>query len=44
MDIEEDDEVERELDIVYSGQFSNETKLFQFPLIPQSSMNIQNIN
>ena len=44
MDIEENDEVERELDIVYSGQFSNETKIFQFPLIPKSSMNINNIN
>ena len=44
MDIEENDEIERELDIVYSGQFSNETKIFQFPLIPKSSLNIKNIN
>ena len=44
MDIEENDEVEKEIDIVYSGQFSNESKLFQFPLVPKSSMNIENIN
>ena len=44
MDIEENDEVEREIDIVYTGQFCNDTKIFQFPLIPQNSMNIENIN
>ena len=44
MDIEENDEVEKEIDIIYSSQFSNETKLFQFPLIPKNSINIQNIN
>ena len=44
MDIEENDEVEKEIDIVYSGQFSNESKLFQFPLVPKSSMNIEKIN
>ena len=44
MDIEENDEVEREIDIVYSGQFSDETKIFQFPLIPNNSMNIEKIN
>ena len=44
MDIEENDEIEREIDIIYSGQFSNETKIFQFPLIPQNLMNIDNIN
>jgi hypothetical protein len=36
MDIEENDEVEREIDILFSGEFSNETKIFQFPLIPKS--------
>ena len=44
MDIEDNDEVEKEIDIIYSGQFPNETKLLQFPLIPKKSMNIQNIN
>ena len=44
MDIEENDEVEKEIDIVYTGQFSDEVKIFQFPLIPKNSMNIQNIN
>lgn len=44
MDIEENDEVEREIDILYSGEFLNNTKIFQFPLIPQSSMNTENIN
>ena len=44
MDIEENDEIEKEIDIIYSGQFSNETKIFQFPLIPQNLMNIDNIN
>ena len=44
MDIEENDEVEKEIDIVYSGKFSNESKIFQFPLVPKSSMNIEKIN
>lgn len=44
MDIEENDEVEREIDIIYSGQFLNETKIFQFPLIPKSSLNTEKIN
>ena len=44
MDIEENDEIEKEIDIIYSGQFSNETKIFQFPLVPQNLMNIDNIN
>ena len=44
MDIEENDEIEKEIDIIYSGQFSNETKIFQFPLIPKNLMNIDNIN
>ena len=44
MDIDENDEIEKEIDIVYSGQFSNETKIFQFPLIPNNLMNIENIN
>ena len=44
MDIDENDEIEKEIDIIYSGQFSNETKIFQFPLIPQNLMNIDNIN
>ena len=44
MDIEENDEIEQEFDIVYSGQFANETKVFQFPLIPKNLMNIDNIN
>ena len=44
MDIEENDEIAQEIDIVYSGQFSNETKIFQFPLIPNNLMNIDNIN
>ena len=44
MDIEEDnDEVEREIDIIYSTEFSNEAKLFQFPLIPKNSLNIERI-
>lgn len=44
MEIDDNDEIEREIDIVYSGQFSNETKIFQFPLIPKNLMNIENIN
>ena len=44
MDLDENDEIEKEIDIVYSGQFSNETKIFQFPLIPNNLMNIENIN
>ena len=44
MDIEENDEVEREIDILFSGEFSNETKIFQFPLIPKSSMHTEKIN
>ena len=44
MDIEENDEVEREIDIVLNDQFLNETKMFQFPLIPQSSMSSEKIN
>ena len=44
MDIDENDEIEKEIDIIYSGQFSNEAKIFQFPLIPNNLMNIDNIN
>ena len=44
MDIEDNDEIEQEFDIIYSGQFANEAKIFQFPLIPQNLMNINNIN
>ena len=45
MEIEEEkDEIEKEIDIVYSGEFSNGANIFQFPLIPKNSMNIQNIN
>ena len=44
MDIEENDEVEREIDIVFSGEFVNETKMFQFPLIPKNSINTEKIN
>ena len=44
MDIEENDEVEREIDILYSGEFFKETKIFQFPLIPKSSINTEKIN
>ena len=45
MDIEEEnDEVEREIDILYSGEFLNETKIFQCPLIPNSSICTEKIN
>ena len=44
MDIEDNDEIEQEFDIIYSGQFANEAKIFQFPLIPKNLMNINNIN
>ena len=44
MDIDDKDEIAQEMDIVYSGQFSNEAKIFQFPLIPNNLMNINNIN
>ena len=44
MDVEEADEVEREIDIVYTGQYSNDSKIFQFPLIPKNTMNLENIN
>lgn len=44
MEIEDNDEIEKEIDIIYSAQYPNETKLFQFPLIPQNSINIDNIN
>lgn len=43
MDIE-DDEVEQEFDIVYSGEYSNDVKIFQFPLVQENSMNIEDIN
>ena len=36
MDIEDNDEIEQEFDIIYSGQFANEAKIFQFPLIPKN--------
>ena len=44
MDIEDNDEIEQEFDIIYSGQFANEAKIFQFPLIPKNLMNINSIN
>ena len=44
MEIEDTDSIEKEFDIVYSGHFSNDTKIFQFPLIPKDSLNIENIH
>lgn len=44
MDIEENEEIEKEIDIVFSGQFINDVKIFQFPLIPKNNLNIENIN
>ena len=44
MEVEENEEIEKEIDIVFSGQFLNDIKLFQFPLIPKDNLNIGNIN
>ena len=44
MEIEDTDSIEKEFDIVYSGHFSNDAKIFQFPLIPKDSLNIENIH
>lgn len=44
MDVEEADEVEREIDIVYTGQYSNDSKIFQFPLIPKNTIDLESIN
>ena len=42
--MEIEDSIEKEIDIIYSGNFSNDIKIFQFPLIPKNSLNIENIN
>ena len=44
MEIEDNDEIEKEIDIIYSAQFPNEAKILQFPLVPKNSINIDNIN
>ena len=45
MDIdEEEDELIEECDIIYTGEYSNEINLFQFPLIPKENLNIKNCN
>ena len=44
MEIEDTDSIEKEFDIVYSGHFSNDAKIFQFPLIPKDSLNVENIH
>ena len=31
--MEIDDEIEEEIDIIYSGEFQNEVSLFKFPLM-----------
>ena len=35
MDI--DDELEAEIDVIYSGEFADEMSLMQFPLIPKDN-------
>jgi hypothetical protein len=42
--MEIDDEIEEEIDIIYSGEFQNEVNLFQFPLIPKDNLKTQNFN
>ncbi len=42
--MEIDDEIEQEIDIIYSGEFQNEVNLFQFPLIPKDNLKTQNFN
>ena len=44
MEVEDNDEIEKEIDIIYSAQFPNEAKILQFPLVPKNSINIDNIN
>jgi len=41
---EEEDELIEEFDIIYTGEYSNEINLFQFPLIPKENLNIKNCN
>ena len=42
--MEIDDEIEQEIDVIYSGEFGNEITLMQFPLIPNKSFNESSIN
>lgn len=45
MEIEqENDEIEKEIDVIFNNQFVNDIKIFQFPLIPKNSLNTENIN
>ena len=42
MDIdEEEDELIEECDIIYTGEYSNEINLFQFPLIPKENLKLK---
>ena len=42
MDI--DDELEQEIDVIYSGEFQNEVNLLQFPLIPKDNLKTESFN
>ena len=42
--MEIDDEIEEEIDIIYSGEFQNEVNLFQFPLIPKDNLKTETFN
>jgi len=42
--MEIDDEIEEEIDIIYSGEFQNEVSLFQFPLIPKDNLKTETFN
>jgi hypothetical protein len=42
--MEIDDEIEQEIDIIYSGEFQNEVNLFQFPLIPKDNLKTETFN
>lgn len=45
MEIEqENDEIEKEIDVIFTNEFINDIKIFQFPLIPKNSLNTENIN
>lgn len=39
-----DDELETEIDIVYSGELDNEVNLFQYPLVPKENLNSSSIH
>ena len=39
-----DDELEAEIDVIYSGEFADEMSLMQFPLIPKDNFKQNSIS